>query len=261
MRFRFIPACTGNSARWTVSGRRSTVHPRVYGELAVFVQRGRAWLRFIPACTGNSSSSLILSSFMAVHPRVYGELRHTTRTTRRSTRFIPACTGNSSMAARISSPSTVHPRVYGELKTVVVVVNEFSGSSPRVRGTHRNQHPTAGAIRFIPACTGNSFACGSSEARPPVHPRVYGELGARRGSLNPGLRFIPACTGNSRTITPEPMDTPVHPRVYGELESSRPGAPEESGSSPRVRGTPPWAWHRLFPLRFIPACTGNSFPR
>ncbi len=50
----------------------------------------------------------------------------------------------------------------------------------------------------------------------------------------------------------------VHPRVYGEY--APPGRPPASqiGSSPRVRGIHSRASRVILPIRFIPACTGNT---
>ena len=113
-----------------------------------------------------------------------------------------------------------------------------NGSSPRVRGTQR--------------CIATSAArvCGSS-------PRVRGtppdaDFACTR------MRFIPACAGNSPTPWFPRWRTAVHPRVCGELPCRTSPFTTDTGSSPRVRGTP----HRPDPRRrgdrFIPACAGNS---
>ncbi len=133
-------------------------------------------------------------------------------------RFIPACTGNSKSRPAATSGGSVHPRVYGELAPAAGPAAFALGSSPRVRGTRGRKPTRRGTIRFIPACTGNSISRSSVFYRVPVHPRVYGELASR-------------CSA----IAGRP---PVHPRVYGELR--------------------PLLTASLCPLRFIPACTGNS---
>jgi len=152
-------------------------------------------------------------------------------------RFIPACTGNCILCAVASAGKAVHPRVYGELGPWVDTEVLDHGSSPRVRGTPPIAYAPITSIRFIPACTGNSFPKRSSSSGCPVHPRVYGELtAASSGSTAPhgssprvrGTpknirlpwvtgRFIPACTGNSTSITSSSSMSSVHPRVYGEL--------------------------------------------
>src|SRR3546814_8847242 len=50
-------------------------------------------------------------------------------------RFIPACAGNSRHLLCRKCADTVHPRVRGEQIWARVMVAEFRGSSPRVRGT------------------------------------------------------------------------------------------------------------------------------
>ena len=73
-----------------------------------------------------------------------------------------------------------------------------------------------------------------------------------------GSRFIPACVGNSLIL---PMLLPprtVHPRVCGELALVPLTCSVDTGSSPRVWGTPPVVSPCLLVHRFIPACVGNS---
>ena len=113
----------------------------------------------------------------------------------------------------------------------------------------------------------------------PVHPRVRGErklpcgvfradVGSSpraRGTLEAPseacahVRFIPACAGNAPLRpTPEPAST-VHPRVRGERYHQEKQAPDESGSSPRARGTLGISRGILTRRRFIPACAGNAY--
>ena len=51
---------------------------------------------------------------------------------------------------------------------------------------------------------------------------------------------------------------PVHPRVCGELAPSRRKTGSDTGSSPRLRGTPHARLPGRFFQRFIPASAGNS---
>ena len=255
---RFIPACAGNSR---ASGRC-----------------GHSRLRFIPACAGNSEGVVAANSVSdGSSPRVRG--------TRRSAhhplpgeRFIPACAGNSRCARGWPSRWSVHPRVCGELWNSTGFCRSPVGSSPRVRGTQEGAAVAAGERRFIPACAGNSSATSATSAPFTVHPRVCGELirprvpnhqqrgssprvrGTRHQGLvpRPRVRFIPACAGNSgRGCRVAARDT-VHPRVCGELRVCFGKPIASTGSSPRVRGTPHVALLRFAPLRFIPACAGNS---
>ena len=194
-----------------------TVHPRVCGELALCTVRA-------PPPVGSS-------------PRVRGTHQVTDQQSQQQ-RFIPACAGNSPVGRGSCSQRAVHPRVCGELRDGIPAVNNYAGSSPRVRGTHRGGFRGAVAPRFIPACAGNSRHTGRLERIAPVHPRVCGELasGAKRRELRGS----------------------VHPRVCGELALTRTHWCGQSGSSPRVRGTRGSSPSERSDRRFIPACAGNS---
>ncbi len=54
------------------------------------------------------------------------------------------------------------------------------------------------------------------------------------------------------------QESPVHPRVCGERSTNAPAASSQSGSSPRVWGTPAVVVVALPGMRFIPACVGNA---
>ena len=199
------PASSGSSPR--VRGTRTLarrtldsnpVHPRVCGELRVRLRGLHGGQRFIPACAGNSKGVRVAHCRQPVHPRVCGELGDPPPPSHAAARFIPACAGNSLQDSTI-------PML-------------FSGSSPRVRGTHHMEKRTWNALRFIPACAGNSLPPSTITTWATVHPRVCGELALRRRTRRWFLRFIPACAGNSaRAVAPALTTT---------------------GSSPRVRGTP-----------------------
>ena len=153
-----------------------------------------------------------------------------------------------------------------------------NGSSPRVRGTrcHRNASPDDD--RIIPACAGNTCVTSARSARSSDHPRVCGEhmglpsancirAGSSprvRGTLAPpfrtevGLRIIPACAGNTHR-NPIVFHAPSHhPRVCGEHPLGEKHMANETGSSPRVRGTLPAGHGADRSWRIIPACAGNT---
>ena len=165
---------------------------------------------------------------------------------------------------------SVHPRVCGE-RGGDCINDRASGSSPRVRGTHRAA--TRAITRFIPACAGN--AGGAFEPIAPVHPRVCGERsggaevdfstgssprvrGTRRGRArctgdvgsSPRVRGTlgqqspianatvhPRVCGERICPSCDQASSPVHPRVCGERPATLAFAHWPSGSSPRVRGT------------------------
>ena len=139
-------------------------------------------------------------------------------------RFIPACAGNARRRAAHTASRPVHPRVCGERFPISRRQCRPRGSSPRVRGTLRNDDANPGLLRFIPACAGNAGYRVFRFATLGVHPRVCGERrcssstsrrsvgssprvrGTRSGVMFSGLvvRFIPACAGNA----PSPCMTP-----------------------------------------------------
>ena len=214
--------------------------------------------RFIPACAGNSSRPPCAGRGGAVHPRVCGELFSSSVRGSRGRGSSPRVRGTPPGLEPQHPQQPVHPRVCGELLPPCTPATCSGGSSPRVRGTHHARRRGRRQPRFIPACAGNSGGRPSRRRRPPVHPRVCGELSkpwlvavASPGSSprvrgtptanrahRAGGRFIPACAGNSACPPPSPSSPTVHPRVCGEL-------PGGSGRGQARR-------------RFIPACAGNS---
>ena len=133
------------------------------------------------------------------------------------------------------------------------------------------------AIRFIPACAGNSHQVFYTCQVYTVHPRVCGEqLDGSAGDASPGgssprvrgtaiefarrrvaQRFIPACAGNRRFELDTQRHASVHPRVCGEQVSGSCSGSGSGGSSPRVRGTETSRDKTSTNNRFIPACAGN----
>ena len=298
IRNRFIPARAGNSRRSTKASPQRAVHPRACGEQlvragvrlqnigssprvrgtddpALAVEHVR---RFIPARAGNSGSgdSGLLDD--AVHPRACGEQDDFPKFTstvigssprvrgtapirpyrNRQHRFIPARAGNSGVANASYPPLPVHP--------------------PRVRGTAMLAGRRGSNQRFIPARAGNRTPIGCASRCGPVHPRACGEQDAHRlrvemrSGSSPRVRgtgpsststpnwsrFIPARAGNRPVSCRAIPPTEVHPRACGEQRCRRLWIAENTGSSPRVRGTGETARHARNRKRFIPARAGNS---
>ncbi len=233
--------------------------------------------RFIPACAGNTRLPWGIPGWRSVHPRVCGE--------------------HSKIRSNESSPAGSSPRVRGT-RGRAQRDRARDGSSPRVRGTRLHRRGAGIDARFIPACAGNTGAQSLSRDSPrfipacagntpdepiwrdrlSVHPRVCGEhnnvvhvVGGAFGSsprvrgtlqrharLSVFPRFIPACAGNTSACFPSLPAMTVHPRVCGEHKWFFRDGSSATGSSPRVRGTPPHSPERPDHPRFIPACAGNT---
>ena len=150
-----------------------------------------------------------------------------------------------------------------------------------MRGTRNWLDNAQANRRFIPACAGNTETLYHGVSSASVHPRMCGEHAI---TLNPPFadggssphvrgtqhsqrrteirsRFIPACAGNTHAHTRTRSCDPVHPRMCGEHTGKRALAAVAAGSSPHVRGTLFRKTTRWVPLRFIPACAGNTFAR
>ena len=152
-------------------------------------------------------------------------------------RFIPACAGNSTVVRIGSITRAVHPRVCGEQRAQHSRRLLFRGSSPRVRGTGQLCVHWRLSSRFIPRVRGTVI-------------ELPDESAVRR--------FIPACAGNRNRRVVAQGKVAVHPRVCGEQDRGRIRWRTRRGSSPRVRGTGRLTRAKASPIRFIPACAGNS---
>ena len=172
----------------------------------------------------------------------------------------------------------VHPRLRGEHMTEMTDQHKAFGSSPPARGTLRVLTFISQLNRFIPACAGNTDNGVANQPPPAVHPRLRGEHRvARRGSRvvdgssppargTPNLktstpycvRFIPACAGNTFNSPSVVYWSSVHPRLRGEHGVAFTSMTTPPGSSPPARGTQRAVSKQDVPIRFTPACAGNT---
>ena len=169
----------------------------------------------------------------------------------------------------------------------MVTGRTLTGSSPLVRGKHKDVEVSASDDRIIPACAGQTHSfrpqpCGHSD-----HPRLCGAnlasivaLGFAIGSsplvrgkraiiitITEQARIIPACAGQTIDWLDSNVFTADHPRLCGANRALADKSVFEGGSSPLVRGKRclPEEGNRL--LRIIPACAGQAgrkaalFPR
>ena len=257
---RFIPAGAGNTVVISTVSAPASVHPRGRGEHAWgnprfsrkggssprargtrrCCQRSPGQGRFIPAGAGNTATAASARGCDTVHPRGRGEHWNSSRPSGRSTgssprargtrrtgtwsprlsRFIPAGAGNTPDRPGGAGPRAVHPRGRGEHNIKTYLNGDWSGSSPRARGTQYQDLPQRRLERFIPAGAGNTTIGHHSLRACSVHPRGRGEhnphaacmsvlagssprargtqiLSVREGQ---GGRFIPAGAGNTHEV-------------------------------------------------------------
>ncbi len=153
-----------------------TVHPRGCGKHCLTIRCNVFSGGSSPRVRGTlerSSAALILR---AVHPRGCGEhagqhaihwflpgssprvrgTRNRLRVLIAKRRFIPAGAGNTKRTLLRKTKKTVHPRGCGEHFISGCWSNHVDGSSPRVRGTRRENKNSTKKERFIPAGAGNT---------------------------------------------------------------------------------------------------------
>ena len=295
---RFIPTGVGNATRPVGFFALLTVHPHGCGERQEHIWYsafssgssprvwGTLWIkrcfvifsRFIPTGVGNASWRYGYPNCCAVHPhgcgerkksswclfavsgsspRVWGTLLNVV-VMFQAARFIPTGVGNAHPTRRLPFGPSVHPHGCGERLRERVRITSWTGSSPRVWGTH----PLPGFVfrieRFIPTGVGNASPQEGRRPERPVHPhgcgerrialwknwyvtgsspRVWGTL-KRQGTKKSNQRFIPTGVGNAGlTLT---------------------AASNVCGSSPRVWGTRAICDALRSMLRFIPTGVGNA---
>ena len=112
---RFIPACAGNSVFDRSHDYKTTVHPRLRGELWMI----NCYVAMFVGSSPLARGTLQLSQLMIF-----------------ARRFIPACAGNSLTLTYSPEHLPVHPRLRGELTRIRWVQRISYGSSPLARGTH-----------------------------------------------------------------------------------------------------------------------------
>ena len=163
---------------------------------------------------------------------------------------------------------------------MVVPGRPASGSSPRVRGSPREQQAVGLEGGFIPARAGEPASRCGPTGLTPVHPRACGGaeavgLGRRRdegssprvrGSRPGDVReellegFIPARAGEPTVFGVPLRPLTVHPRACGGASAPETPPPDAHGSSPRVRGSRPCPPGARASGRFIPARAGEPAP-
>ena len=133
-RYRFIPACAGNTSCALTPSYIGSVHPRVCGEHTSLIDSASSRTGSSPRVRGTLFPSGPAGKLHGSSPRVRGTLLMEIDDPE-AFRFIPACAGNTSSRDPNIKEYSVHPRVCGEHNIELVELILDRGSSPRVRGT------------------------------------------------------------------------------------------------------------------------------
>ena len=193
-------------------------------------------------------------------------------------RIIPAHAGNTTAKSSTTLEDADHPRACGEHRYKEPSMQDFCGSSPRMRGTLLVLGHETLELRIIPAHAGNTQEQRRWISVMTDHPRACGEHGsfrvrrtsnsgssprmrgtpAYRESHNRTSRIIPAHAGNTRPPPGRTTAPPDHPRACGEHPAVAIAVPTMGGSSPRMRGTPGTTLVDGTYCRIIPAHAGNT---
>ena len=150
---RSIPACAGEPAATTMSGRVWRVYPRV--------------------CGGTMAGSPNWSIYGGLSPRVRGNRNIVGRRTGKAG-SIPACAGEPAGTEYECTNLGVYPRVCGGTLLAGPRLHQLGGLSPRVRGNLGLADLLLLMGGSIPACAGEPSPPPSNPTEPMVYPRVCG---------------------------------------------------------------------------------------
>ena len=152
------------------------------------------------------------------------------------------------------------------------------GSSPRMRGTHRNSQTLIPGVGLIPTYAGNTGSLDAIRASSRAHPHVCGEhhpffIAAvtypgssprMRGTQLPSFQdaafagLIPTYAGNTLLLCEWSARAWAHPHVCGEHHLRISLERHLEGSSPRMRGTPELSLYHEGFHGLIPTYAGNT---
>ena len=193
-------------------------------------------------------------------------------------RIIPASAGQTRTAMTRARAHADHPRECGANLTRSHNSENWSGSSPRVRGKPRRCPQACARRRIIPASAGQTWwqawrwtatpdhprECGANAPVRQVNaggrgssPRVRGKRGFSRFPRR-AVRIIPASAGQTSSPRWVSMIRSDHPRECGANTVRSTAASRSCGSSPRVRGKPRTGRSGTRMGRIIPASAGQT---
>ena len=293
-----IPAHAGNTQQASSSRPRAGDHPRACGEHcdAVisaymlsgssprmrgtplephFIQNSRG---IIPAHAGNTEESYRKGMVWWDHPRACGEHRleffgkiepEGSSPRMRGTRvpyptsfamagIIPAHAGNTDNSSLRVFLFRDHPRACGGTLSQMRCEDRQLGIIPAHAGnTGRRTDMLRSAWDHPRACGEHSTAYWPIADLRGSSPRMRGtQHGEKRQMAKLGI--IPAHAGNTDRHSCRSTAKRDHPRACGEHDSADITGMFQTGSSPRMRGTPPGRGCNIVSKGIIPAHAGNT---
>ena len=231
----YIPARAGEARFDAVIAQRARVHPR--------------------ACGGSGAEEAGRAAGEGTSPRVRGKLLRDIDACLRKG-YIPARAGEAPPDVQGPNSVSVHPRACGgSLRRGLAAVRKL-GTSPRVRGKLRRGRLVRVTHRYIPARAGEATRRRRARPNARVHPRACGGSrlaresqrvpvgtsprvrGKRPSCARAGTRggYIPARAGEAVDVGVGRQTMRVHPRACGGSRAAAKSNPNQTGTSPRVRG-------------------------
>ena len=195
---RSIPAHAGQPALMSETPRQVKVYPR--------------------ACGATPFAQLVNGFMRGLSPRMRGNhIQY--RNIRKRYRSIPAHAGQPQQAIPAPNTARVYPRACGATLSVVVVMMNGGGLSPRMRGNRIGLVDAPTLIRSIPAHAGATLKKFCLPLRAPgLSPRMRGNPYAVRRALTM-LRSIPAHAGQPCAGSAASAALRVYPAHAGQPHS------------------------------------------
>ncbi len=173
---------------------------------------------------------------------------------------------------------TVHPHACGEHQTPDGKADANDGSPPRMWGTLNDAVCSVVKVRFTPTHVGNTSAASGEQMVTAVHPHACGEHGHSIWQTLPavgspprmwgtpdlpltpdeGGRFTPTHVGNTSCDLVLCPAISVHPHACGEHLARAASSASQTGSPPRMWGTPKHLTEAGSRQRFTPTHVGNT---
>ena len=132
--------------------------------------------------------------------------------------IIPAYAGNTSSGQVLDLTYRDHPRVCGEHRMSMSAMTSMAGSSPRMRGTHRQACDIVLDEGIIPAYAGNTLAGEICFSPTKDHPRVCGEHRRARRHRRDPTGSSPRMRGTPTIFDSRSHKTRIIPAYAGNTE-------------------------------------------